>query len=110
MVHHNFKVNPSKPNAEVHGTIPQALLMMNSTLVHMYTSARGKTVLGRLLAEGRSDDEIVIALYRRTLARQPSAAEQAICRRYITRVGERHEALEDVFWALINSTEFLNRK
>jgi hypothetical protein len=110
MVYHAFKVNPSRPHPEVHGTIPQALLMMNSALVHMYTSARGKTVLGRLLAEGRSDDEIVIALYRRTLARQPSAAEQAICRRYITRVGERHEALEDVFWALINSTEFLNRR
>jgi hypothetical protein len=110
MVYQAFKVNPSTPQAEVHGTIPQALLMMNSALIHACTSARGKTVLGRLLAEGRSDDQIVAALYQRALARQPTAAEQAVCRRYVTRVGDRYEALEDVFWALINSTEFLNRR
>jgi hypothetical protein len=110
MVWQAFKVNPSKPQAEVHGTIPQALLMMNSALVNVYTSARGKTVLARLLVEGRTDDEIVAGFYQRTLARRPTATEQVICRRYIARVGDRCEALEDVFWALINSTEFLNRR
>jgi hypothetical protein len=110
MVYQAFKVNPSTAPAEVHGTIPQALLMMNSALVHAYTSARGHTVLGRLLAEGRSDDQVVEALYRRALARKPSESERAVCRRYVTRVGDRYEALEDVFWALINSTEFLNRR
>jgi hypothetical protein len=110
MVYQAFKVNPSTAPAEVRGTIPQALLMMNSALVHVYTSARGQTVLGRLLAEGRSDDQVVEALYQRALARKPSASEQAVCRRYVTRVGDRYEALEDVFWALINSTEFLNRR
>jgi hypothetical protein len=110
MVWQAFKVNPSRPQGEVNGTIPQALLMMNSALVHAFTSARGKTVLGRLLAEGRSDDEIVATLYQRSLARQPTVAEQVVCRRFITRVGDRYEALEDVFWALINSTEFLNRR
>jgi hypothetical protein len=110
MVYQAFKVNPSTPEAEVHGTIPQALLMMNSQLVHAYTSARGQTVLGRLLAEGLADDQVVEALYRRTLSRRPTLAEQAVCRRYITRVGDRREALEDVFWALINSTEFLTRR
>src|SRR5262249_2332458 len=46
MVYMNFKVNPSTSPDEVRGTIPQALLMMNSALVHAYTSARGQTVLG----------------------------------------------------------------
>jgi hypothetical protein len=110
MVYQAFKVNPSKSNSEIRGTIPQALLMMNSALISTCTSARGKTVLGRLLSEGRSDDQIVSALYQRVLARRPTAREQTITRRYITRVGDRYEALEDVFWALINSTEFLNRK
>ncbi len=102
MVYQAFKVNPSTPQAEIQGTIPQALLMMNSALVHNYTSARGKTVLGRLLAEGLADDQVVEALYRRTLARRPGAAELRVCRRYITRVGDRREALEDIFWALVN--------
>jgi hypothetical protein len=110
MVYHTFKVNPSTSPSEVRGTIPQALLMMNSALVHLYTSARGNTVLGKLLAEGKSDDHIVAALYQRALARRPSPAEQVVCRKYITRVSDRHEALEDIFWALINSTEFLTRR
>jgi hypothetical protein len=32
------------------------------------------------------------------------------CQRYIAKVGDRKEALEDVLWALVNSTEFLLKK
>lgn len=110
MVYQAFKVNPSAPGAEVQGTIPQALLLMNSALVHQYTSARGKTVLGVMLREGWSDETILTALYQRVLARQPTRNELAICLRYIAKVSDRREALEDVLWGLINSTEFLIKK
>ena len=110
MVYQAFKENPSTPAGDVHGTIPQALLLMNSSLVHTYTIATGKTVLAGLLARNKSDAEIVASLYERTLARQPSREEQAVCARYIAKVGNRGEALEDVFWALVNSTEFLIKK
>ena len=110
MVYQAFKENPSTPADEVHGTIPQALLMMNSALVHAYTSAQGKTLLAELLAQGKTDDQIVSALYERVLARKPTAEEQSTCAKYIAKVGERKEALEDVLWALVNSTEFLIKK
>jgi hypothetical protein len=84
--------------------------MMNSALVHVCTSANGKTLLADLLANGQSDEQIVAALYERVLARKPTADEQATCRRYIDRVGDRKEALEDVLWTLVNSTEFLLKK
>jgi hypothetical protein len=110
MVYQAFKENPSLPGQEVQGTIPQALLMMNSTLVHRYTSAEGKTVLAELLTAGRSDAEIIEVLYRRALARAPTAREREVCAKFIAQVGDRREALEDVFWSLVNSTEFLLRK
>ncbi len=110
MVYQAFKENPSTPMQEVQGTIPQALLMMNSALVHAYTSADGKTLLADLLAKGQSDEQIVGALYQRVLARKPTADEQATCRRFIARVGDRKEALEDVLWTLVNSTEVLIKK
>ena len=110
MVYQAFKENPSTPMDEVRGTIPQALVMMNSTLVYVYTSANGKTLLAELLAKGQTDDQIVTALYERVLARKPTAEEQATCRRFLGKVGDRKEGLEDILWTLVNSTEFLLKK
>jgi hypothetical protein len=110
MVYQAFKENPSAPAQEVQGTIPQALLMMNSALVHGSTSAQGKTLLADLLAQDRTDEQIVAALYERVLTRKPTVDEQVICQRFIQKVGDRKEALEDVLWTLVNSTEFLLKK
>jgi hypothetical protein len=110
MVYQAFKENPSTPAEEMQGTIPQALVMMNSALVFAYTSAEGKTLLGDLLAKEQNDEQIVTALYEKVLARKPTAEELATCRRYVAKVGNRKEALEDILWALVNSTEFLLKK
>ncbi len=110
MVYQAFKANPSQPQEEMQGTIPQALLMMNSVLVNTYVSAQGKTFLADALAKGMADDDILKALYQRALARSPRSEELDTCRRYLARVGDRREALEDVFWTLINSTEFLTKR
>ena len=110
MVYQAFRADPSLPAQEVQGTIPQALVMMNSVLVQVYTSAKGKTLLSELLAKGQTDEQIVAALYERVLARKPTAEEMATCQRFIRKVGDRQEALEDVLWALVNATEFLIKK
>jgi hypothetical protein len=109
MVYQAFKIDPSLPPEDVQGTIPQALLMMNSALVNTCIKASGKTRLAQALAQGQSDEVIVTGLYERTLARKPRAEELMICKRYIHKVGNRQEALEDVYWSLVNSTEFLTK-
>ena len=73
MVYEAFKEDPSLPARDVQGKIPQALLLMNSALVQKSTAAQGKTVLADLLHQGKTDEEIVTALYQRVLARQPVA-------------------------------------
>jgi hypothetical protein len=110
MVYQAFKVDPSLPAEEVSGTIPQALLMMNSALVNTFISARGKTYLADALSRRLPNEEIVEGLYQRTLARKPKAAERETCRHYLKKVENRQEALEDIFWSLINSTEFLTKR
>jgi hypothetical protein len=110
MVYQAFQIDPSLPPDEVRGTIPQALLMMNSVLVNTYTAAKGQTFLAEALKKDMSDDDIVTALYERTLSRKPKPEEMAVCRRYIKKVGDRNEALEDVFWSLVNSTEFVTKR
>jgi hypothetical protein len=110
MVYQAFKIDPSLPPEEVPGTIPQALLMMNSILVNTYTAAKGQTFLAEALKKNMADDDIVTALYERTLSRKPKAEEMATCQRYIKKVGDRKEALEDIFWSLVNSTEFVTKR
>jgi hypothetical protein len=110
MVYQAFKVDPSLPADEVQGTIPQALLMMNSVLVNKFVSANNKTYLADLLSRKLSDEEILRAMYQRTLARKPRPEEVQICKRYLKKVTSRKEAFEDIYWSLVNSTEFLTKK
>ena len=110
MIYQAFKVDPSLPAEEIQGTIPQALLMMNSVLVNTFVAAKGKTYLTEALGKELPDDEILQSLYERTLARKPTDEEIAICKRYLKKVGNRKEAFEDVFWSLVNSTEFLTKE
>lgn len=112
-----FGFDPSTPRDELTASIPQALLMMNQTGINRALSAggdspgrSGETMLGRLLASTPSDEDVVVELYLRCVAREPKANELKTCLEYVAEVGNRGEAFEDVLWSLVNSTEFLYRQ
>jgi hypothetical protein len=105
-----FGIDPSMPGDEVLGTIPQALFLMNGPMVHNRTQARPGTPLGEILTTSPNDRAALDALYLRVLARQPNAKEVETCAHYLARVGNRTEVFEDIYWALINSTEFISRR
>ncbi|MGZ3392096.1 MAG: DUF1553 domain-containing protein, partial [Isosphaeraceae bacterium] len=105
-----FGIDPSIPNDDVMGTIPQALFLMNGPMVHNRTQARPGTVLGEILATAPDDRAALNALYLRVLSRQPNAKEVEACSAYMAKVGHRVEVFEDIYWALINSTEFVSRR
>jgi hypothetical protein len=105
-----FGVDPSIPNDDVLGTIPQALFMMNGGLVNSRIAARPGTVLGEILAAAPDERSALNALYLRVLSRHPTPKEVEVCDRYIAAVGNPREAFEDIYWSLINSTEFLTRR
>lgn len=106
-----FGYDPSQAREEIAGTIPQALLMMNGPGVNGEISARSSnTMLGRLATKTRDDEQVIEELYLRCLARIPSQTEMNTCLNYIKTVKQRDEALEDILWSLLNSTEFLHRK
>jgi hypothetical protein len=105
-----FGVDPSIPNEEVLGTIPQTLFLMNSPMVHNGTQAHPGTVLGEILRMAPHDRAALGALYLRVLSRQPTSREAEICVHYLAKVGNRAQAFEDIYWSLINSTEFITRR
>jgi len=79
-------------------------------LVDSYISAKGKTFLADALEKNLPTEEIINALYERTLSRRPNNRELATINRFMKTVPNRREALEDVFWTLLNSTEFLTKR
>ncbi len=106
-----FGFDPSNPREEVTGSIPQALLMMNSPLINNAINARAPySTLARLLSQVKDDKAVVSELYLRSLAREPRESEVETCLEHVKEVGGRAEAFEDILWALVNSTEFLYRK
>ena len=105
-----FNYDPSTPQADVMGDVPQALFMMNSGVTSAGINGRGQTALGRILRQFDDDEDALSELYLRVLAREPTTVELDVCRSYIAKVGDRTEAFEDVMWSLLNSTEFLTKR
>jgi hypothetical protein len=90
------------------GTIPQRLLMMNGKLVFEKTKEELLNAATRISWQAPDDASAVRTAYLVVLTRLPSVAE---AQHFETRLGgtrghERARRLEDLFWALLNSTEF----
>jgi hypothetical protein len=105
-----FNYDPSTPQADLTGTIPQALFMMNAPATNAAINGRRGTVLARILRESDDDDAALEEIYLRVLSREPSDAEIEICRQHLADVGNRAEAFEDIMWSLMNSSEFLTKR
>jgi hypothetical protein len=92
-------------------SIPQALAMMNSGLVSAATHPTKSELLAAvneapfMTTAGR-----VEALFLATLCRKPTAEEADKLVKYVDKggaAGDKKKALADVYWVLLNSSEFM---
>ena len=91
------------------GTIPQRLLLMNGTMVHnRIENNLVANAAARILVTAPNDAKVVEATYLAVLSRRPSAEEADYFVRALSQKGflDRKAKQEDLYWALINSTEF----
>jgi len=63
--------------------------------------------IGKLIAAGKTDAQILEEVYLATLGRYPSEREKMIALLDIDLAKDRRLAWEDVQWALLNQKEFL---
>ena len=91
------------------GSIPQALTMMNGELVRRACSADSGGFLDQVANDAElSDREKINYLYRAALGRLPGKDETKICNELLAaRYGNVVETLQDVWWAVLNSNEFI---
>jgi hypothetical protein len=90
-------------------TLSQTFQLVSDGLLNdLLTEADNR--LGRLIAAGRSDEEIIDELYWATLSRPPSPDEREGTLAHLRKGGDRRANLEDLLWGLLNSNEFLLRR
>ncbi|HVK10932.1 MAG TPA: DUF1549 domain-containing protein [Gemmataceae bacterium] len=89
------------------GTIPQRLLMMNGELVRERIKEGPFNIPTRVAVLAPDDPKAVEVAYLAVLSRRPTPAEADHFEKLLQdKSVSRARRLEDLFWALINSTEF----
>ena len=91
---------------EFSGTIPSALMMMNSQVIAGGTTAGRMNGFGEMLAKHPSPDAKVRAIFLSCVSRLPSASEASRWMAHVTK-GAGMAGYEDLMWTLLNTSEFL---
>ena len=111
-----FANDEGEESLNFQGTIPQALMMMNGELMEKAVGGRAGSFLadllerGRLQSRGSVEAYVVNNLYLAALSRSPTRRELDTARAYLLNNPDTIQVMEDMFWALLNSNEFvLNR-
>lgn len=91
------------------GTIPQALMMFNGELVKKATNSEKGSFLANIAADGRlKAPDKIRHLFVAALGRVPNNRELEIANKLLmARNGDTTAALQDIFWAVLNSNEFI---
>ncbi|WP_435007059.1 DUF1549 domain-containing protein [Tundrisphaera lichenicola] len=86
-------------------TLSQALHLLNGDTTNQKIQQGG--VVKKLMESRKFPEERIIELYLRTLARMPTQAELEKLLPQFAEGTNQEQALGDLFWALLNSREFL---
>ena len=92
------------------GGLPAKLHLLNGDWLNAKVASKDGR-LAKLIAQGRSDREVVTEFYLRGLARAPTEKELTAWLDRIAKAGPdgRRECLEDFVWGLLNGREFTTR-
>jgi hypothetical protein len=107
-----FANDEADESTSFQGTIPQALMMMNGELMREALSGKPGSflcdVIEQARRQGRSPEAYMVnSIYLAALSRHPSVKELAQAREYLTAFPDSLHVLQDLFWALLNSNEFV---
>lgn len=89
-------------------SMAQALHIANGDTLNPKLAAKDNHI-GRLIAAKKSNEEILDEAFLSTLSRPPTATEKTRALKLLADAGEveRRAALEDLYWGLLSSKEFL---
>ncbi len=86
-------------------TLSQALHLINGDTIQGKIAQGG--IIKQMLDAGKTPPQVIESLYVRALSRRPSADEMTRLTGIVAQAENPQLGLEDVFWAVLNSREFL---
>jgi hypothetical protein len=98
--------DPNSQPVDFQATIQQALMMMNGRLTEEATRPGKSATVAAVLASNRPMARRIEELYLVALSRKPRPPETRRLLDY-TANRESNQALRDILWSLLNSTEFV---
>jgi hypothetical protein len=100
--------DPNSQPLDFQASVQQALMMMNGKLTEEATRSPRSTTVAAVIESKRPTPlaRRVEELYLVTLSRKPRPEEARRLLEYAA-AGDSKEALRDIFWSLVNSTEFI---
>jgi hypothetical protein len=121
-----FGNDEGEESTTFNGTIPQALMLMNGELMKKAIDVKEGSYISKLAASNIKPGEKVSYLFEAALARKPTQNEIGVANQLLIREMERAypkgkakakgknegtdptaHALQDIFWAVLNSNEFI---
>jgi hypothetical protein len=98
----------SEEESHFNGAMRQSLIMMNGDLMRRAVSNDDGSLLKHLQQSNLKPEEKVEHLFLAALSRQPTKRElEAVKQITAQHKGDATAALEDIWWALLNSNEFI---
>jgi hypothetical protein len=86
-------------------TLSQSLHLLNGDATT--AKIQGGNLIGRSLDAKKTPAQIIEEIYLRCLARKPTASEMQKLDALVAADPNKKQALEDIFWAVLNSREFM---
>ncbi|TWT61783.1 hypothetical protein Pan54_25200 [Rubinisphaera italica] len=102
-----FGTDENDESTTFNGSIPQALMMMNGELVDTAVKCDPGTLLHQVVSAEEKDSKKVQLLYLAALGRNPSGRDLAAVKKLMQISGNPISAYQDLYWALLNSNEFI---
>ncbi len=104
-----FGTDENDESTTFNGTIPQALALMNGEVVRNAVTVEKGSYLREVLEGKDKEQDKIKKLYLATLSRAPSPKEMMMAQQLLKAPTKEQQlgAYQDLFWALLNSNEFM---
>jgi hypothetical protein len=104
-----FGTDDNEESTTFNGSIPQSLALMNGDLVKRATGNQPGSMLAKVATDPKRDNaEKIRYLYLAGLSRVPTRQELNISNELlVARDGNVGTALQDIWWAVLNTNEFI---